>query len=439
MVIGIFLVLLLIIVLLILIGIFIWFINYDDNGQQSNGINEACQNTNDCANGLSCQNNLCKAQIGSKCQTVSDCISGATACKDEICISQTLSSYNEPCKTANDCITDLICFNLTCKGPIDGPCDDLSDCVPGAVSCISNVCQGPKGGLNEACPCQTGLVCDPVQDICKYEQGQHCSSDCDCETGLICDCGVCSKPGYKGELCTKSGLCSNGLNCGASNLYDYDTGQVFIKLAGETIQHYSEYDGYGIVLTTDHKLLIKNGNKYNSIHCPLKLSDIFIVGRHFYGLENNKFYQGKWSTPGRSIKWQLVSWFSKPVIHYSVSHDQQYLWLQSPYQSSDNATDGYLYYYATATIGQPHLELNINMIQNVYRHYGASKMSYVDHDRSKNKATRYPRKDIINKVHQMVVKEDGSLARIDHKDRLKHHRIFNVGQRTYLLKNRICQ
>jgi len=243
---GVVLGILLIIITIIIIVLVIYnFSNSNNNNNfvSDRGLNESCTSTNGCITGLVCQNGICKAQINGFCNDICDCVSGATACQNQVCVSTALGWFGDNCATNSDCQSDLVCYHNTCKGPIDGPCDDISDCVPQASRCVDDsnsitgkICRGPAGGFDQPCnltdpyTCGEGLVCDPTVMVCKYEEGQDCHCSSDCVTGLACIQGMCMPHVEVGQYCRSDKHCLGNSKCHSSKVIDFNNKNIIVDM-----------------------------------------------------------------------------------------------------------------------------------------------------------------------------------------------------------------
>ena len=99
-------------------------------------IQGSCTSTINCRSGLICSNGKCLANIGSPCTSIADCIQSATSCTHGVCVSQSLSGPNGP----PPCLPGLIVENNLCKSPLGGSCTHVSDCVSKATNCVDNIC-----------------------------------------------------------------------------------------------------------------------------------------------------------------------------------------------------------------------------------------------------------------------------------------------------------
>jgi len=77
----------------------------------------------------------------------------------------------------------------------------------------------PFGYSCKGASCAAGLICDPATTLCKVEPGQPCSQYGDCGTGFYCS-GVCVS-GSHGGL-NQSCPCNSGLVCSPNPLQPSD-------------------------------------------------------------------------------------------------------------------------------------------------------------------------------------------------------------------------
>ena len=126
-----------VILLIIFIIILIWAIFCVSTTVGEQTLNEFCTCTSDCVEGLSCENNICKANIGSTCFKLTDCVNSATACFENICVNTKLSNVggHPPCKPI------LVIDKGLCKIPINGDCKQDSDCVHYSSGCHKGTCK----------------------------------------------------------------------------------------------------------------------------------------------------------------------------------------------------------------------------------------------------------------------------------------------------------
>jgi len=124
--------------------------------------------------------------------------------------------FGAACDVDHKCAAGLVC-ETTCKKGIGQSCTSLSDCVSTATTCTinssgQNVCKtGPVGGLDENCPCDSGLLCN-TDGLCKRQVGSSCTADSDCITNQ-CNDGVCGHGSGLGEQCQTTADCDLELQC----------------------------------------------------------------------------------------------------------------------------------------------------------------------------------------------------------------------------------
>jgi len=170
----------------------------------------SCKGDTDCSGGYYCDNNgkctLRKQNLGAACNPTNECYQG-TSC--QLC--------------ASGYCTDGVCCNTECGAPCDrcnmsgteGTCTLATSTMPGVPACESTLCSG----TSELCPgssCITDATC---------KAGYYCDSTGTCQprkkTGASCDpagdcksppCGVCEndQPCVDGFCCTTScvGACN---------------------------------------------------------------------------------------------------------------------------------------------------------------------------------------------------------------------------------------
>ena len=123
--------------------------------------------------------------------------------------------YGE-CAADYDCMRGLSCSNGICKVSVGGECSSLAECGDDSTHCFRGICINTSPGkLDEKCPCDNGLACDPRSLTCKATTG--CASDSDCVYGNVCITasgdGVCtSQSGVYGP-CSSTSHCVEGLAC----------------------------------------------------------------------------------------------------------------------------------------------------------------------------------------------------------------------------------
>lgn len=119
--------------------------------------------------------------------------------------------FGYSCKDAI-CPAPYICDpgTVICKFGEGEVCTSANDCLTSFY--CSGVCtSGPHGGLLENCPCDDGLICSPTntsQTICKGGTGVQCNSNNQCVSGL-CLNGSCSGGSPNGTPCTTPFTCAS--------------------------------------------------------------------------------------------------------------------------------------------------------------------------------------------------------------------------------------
>ncbi len=188
----------------------------------------ACNETGDCASGLTCTAHACVA--GQPCKSSKDC--------DSVC--DLTTGQCSPCLKSSDCETGeycaaQVCLPVLCKLSVcqgnswlacnaDGSGYDAKVCDDGNA-CTDDSCDSAKGcvTLVNAATCTDGDACT-VADSCKSsacapgtavvcEDGNPCTDDsCTKTTGCLGlpNIATCTD----GDACTTGDLCKNG-TCGA--------------------------------------------------------------------------------------------------------------------------------------------------------------------------------------------------------------------------------
>lgn len=130
------------------------------------------------------------------------------------------SCLNTPCNEG------LICDGngQICRYELGESCNNAGDCLTGLV--CANICAtGPIGGLNQLCPCNSGLICSETIEgiqLCKTNINGVCTRDIDCSS-YNCSNGVCISGRPNGYPCSQDSNCASD-NC--SNEYCQDVGIV---------------------------------------------------------------------------------------------------------------------------------------------------------------------------------------------------------------------
>lgn len=115
------------------------------------------------------------------------------------------------CNDTNQCVDGLTCENATCKIQLGGQCDHVSDCVSAATACFNNICVNtPLSDVGNPPPCKAGLVND--HGICKVKMGGTCKKHCDCASGMECYDNKCEKIRHHRDYSSNSNS-SNSSEC----------------------------------------------------------------------------------------------------------------------------------------------------------------------------------------------------------------------------------
>ncbi len=432
----------------------IWVIVDSSSRTNATGLplNSPCQLDDQCNTGLTCSGGRCKVQIGGTCTNISECVIGATACKNNVCISTSLGGIGNNCTTDADCESSLACQNMVCKSKLGETCETVSDCVMEANVCLNNMCAEKEGGLNDPCPCAEGLECH--NDICKVPVGNACNIDNDCPLGHICSknkldpCKVCMVGPTLGQPCTDLGHCSLGLSCGKS--------QVLERVGQEDKLRY-EFENLGIVdmfkfcgffhlLMSNGTILVDKGDMISTIQndtllCRIVNFDGFLLGLDAHkqklhvmqlskkGGRKNKF---RW-------KWVPVSWFKDTVVHMDTTNDTKLLWLQSPLESGD--TQGWLVTpHGPGKCFEDTIPMKEKILsQGVVRTHGRNDLTFIETDTNLKKATIFPSTQEIEGTEKADLKDSGSLVHITTDERnigYKEVRVFD--ERHFIITHRLC-
>ncbi len=114
-----------IVVIVFIVLIVVLALNFTPK-RSDRAIGEHCNGDDDCSVGLSCESNICKANVGSACTKRTDCVQAATACAAGICVEKA-GTLGEPCSTTMPCADDFVCDSSVCKSDIGGPCQSIGD------------------------------------------------------------------------------------------------------------------------------------------------------------------------------------------------------------------------------------------------------------------------------------------------------------------------
>jgi hypothetical protein len=143
------------------------------------------------------------------------------------------SCAQTPCNSGLICDgTDFICRYGT--GTI---CDSAFDCGPG-LTCSGRCVSGPYGGLDDYCPCNDGYQCQVNTDgstTCKGISGTICSHNRDCISN-VCYNGICMSGNLNSYPCTVNSDCSSN-NCSNHfcQPYQLTTGTLGASCAGNCL------------------------------------------------------------------------------------------------------------------------------------------------------------------------------------------------------------
>ena len=160
-----------------------------------------CSNSNECDQGLICENNVCRKLPGIACSGGNQCVSNHS-CIDGTCQPVQMGQLNDMCNGREQlCASNLLCVNNVCTAQVGGYCDKDIECASPSTGCVNNRCvQASAGMLTGSClpnnMCNTGLVCQQttVEQItsssCRLQSGQICLDDDECNSG-VCMSGRC--------------------------------------------------------------------------------------------------------------------------------------------------------------------------------------------------------------------------------------------------------
>ena len=447
----------LIIITIIIIILVIYNFTSNDNITNTQGLNETCTSTTGCITGLICQKGICKAQINGFCNDICDCISGATACQDHVCISSALGWFGDNCSKNSDCQQDLVCYHSTCKGPIDGPCDDISDCVPQAARCVTDsnsitgkICLGPAGGFDQPCKlddpntCAAGLQCDPQVMVCKYMEGQDCHCSSDCISGLACIEGMCMQYQELGQYCHNHEHCIGDSKCQSSKVIDANNNDIIVDMLYKHCIDIVNYKDGKLLLLDNGKLNFKYKGQISSVQARIiddnviqniisKINRISIFNNILYGLIGTKLYKCI-SDKITYINWQLVEGLPANIKHISHSLDHKILYIQYPQPKVHGKDLGVIY------------DINLNQVNEftlnsrIIREYGLNKLSYIEYDTEHLVVTSYPKKQKITKVKRVTIDKNGQLHYILIDAANQHHNLIrDENGAVYSITQQYCQ
>jgi hypothetical protein len=91
-----------------------------------------------CAFGLSCVNGYCFKNLGTECNTLFECVPGTLVCNGH-CSNTGKGGLNDICSVNTDCDTGLSCNNGLCKNNIGTACLTTADCVSSGF-CNNSIC-----------------------------------------------------------------------------------------------------------------------------------------------------------------------------------------------------------------------------------------------------------------------------------------------------------
>lgn len=141
-------IILIIVVIIAVLAIFVLF-NIEPN-RSNLPILERCKQ-GECSLGLTCESGICKANIGSRCNVNTECVSEALGCVDGFCVARLLTQngtetrttsiagIGQSCETIN-CESNLICESQICLVPENGVCNSNTDCTSLAPICENGRC-----------------------------------------------------------------------------------------------------------------------------------------------------------------------------------------------------------------------------------------------------------------------------------------------------------
>ena len=154
------------------------------------GLLDSCVDEGDCANGLACRFNACRADDGGLCRTDGDCAGfvcvdgtcgqsavGEGCDEDDDCVSAACfagrcadrRAEGGSCVDNDDCNFALGCVDGTCRTRSGDACDDATDCV-GPAACVDGVC-APVRAVGATCDdaneCEASTFCEPVSGRCQ--------------------------------------------------------------------------------------------------------------------------------------------------------------------------------------------------------------------------------------------------------------------------------
>ena len=276
------------------------------------GFLDACNNVLQCGSGLTCEEGVCKRNIGGNCRILFDCVDDATACENGRCEIVDTGALNQPPNSDGSCENGLaVNSSGICKGEEGFSCSANGSCLSGecqgnactaqkdaGLACSSNdncsenlvcskgFCQsinittGTEGAYCQPAPCNTGLSC--INGFCTLTcqtLGQVCNfSDLLCNDPYACTQeGICNIP--PGNLCNANKKCQQGFKCrngqclGTTNQPGFVSEHCLSKCLGN----------YKLLQLVDDKWVT---TKYPSLQSkPLSVTEVDQVS---YILKNNK-------------------------------------------------------------------------------------------------------------------------------------------------------
>ena len=323
------------------------------SGRENVKLGDICSTTEECDVGLSCEMEICKSNIGSNCNTNSDCVTESAGCLNGVCVSS-IANLGDTCNSTVKCATGLTCENSVCRVSTGGSCRQTSDCV------MDNVC--------------TDGVC--VEDSTDDTQSSEESTD-----DVICLCKSRSKYGYT----------------------QYRT--MIESISGRTIKDITSLGEYTITIFRDGTMTRDNGETKASIKSSLYLDRIISYGGSLLGLSDGDLYKLNNSIALHNWEWSLCDWAIGNIEHLSVTLDGTHIWLQSPYINVPDKTRGYLYE------GED-LVKTYTFQSGIIRVYGRNLLTYLEIDRESSIATRYPDRKTFNGVFDGALTREGDVITV---------------------------
>ncbi len=148
------------------------------------------------------------------CQSACDCQAGF-ACVQGSC---TFSAESVFCCTSNQCPNGLSCQNPNgtlgvCQGQATS-CQTPCDC-PNGLDCVNGTCIFSSSPVYccDANFCPSGADCVNRQGEFGQCQGAICQSTCDCQAGLSCTNGRCALGADPVFCCSNANACPSGERC----------------------------------------------------------------------------------------------------------------------------------------------------------------------------------------------------------------------------------